>query len=651
MQTRFGFALMFLGLGLVILPAAVISQAQDQPQDNDPQDTITASQNAAAMPGDYSRARIVRLSFVEGTVTLQRPDMADWAAAPVNTPIEEGFKLSTSDKSFAEVEFENASTARLGQDSLVDFNQLVSTPSGGKVNRMTLEQGYGTFNVDPEGIDTFEVTAQGTTITVAASATTRFRVDLDQGSMRVEVFKGAADVSSPYGQQTLSKNMVVTISPGSDQAFNVTSGITKDDWDQWVDERENEESVVHNSPTPSVYSSDNSNSFYGWNDLSNYGNWSYFPNYGYGWAPMAGYGWSPFSDGRWCWYPGFGYTWISFEPWGWLPFHYGGWLFQPGFGWTWFPSSFGSWSPGNVNWTQGSGWVGWSPAPPQGIAGAGNCSLGGNCGRIIVRPEVLKEGKPIRPSSVLDVNLADGRPVARPNIIPSRAGMLPGAPVAQAASFVPRTNVGRARQIGNDAQVTSGRNTVVIGETSGARPSVSRPVNGLGAQRAPGSQPGVAYDPASGRYVNSNVIRPGPVTGRSGAASSGNRMEGHSASPILGLGAAAPVRRSPSGQIDSAAPARESRPYGNEVAAPVSRPSHSEAPVYRPASPYSSGPRNWGGSRSTSPMRSSSPAYGGGRSGGGASGAVGSSGGGSRSSGAVSTGGGSRSSGTTGHPR
>src|SRR5579859_4134587 len=275
MKTKYGFALMFLGLGLAILPTAVISQAQDQTQDqaqdNDPQDTITVSQNAAAMQGDYSHARIVRLSFVEGTVTVQRPDMADWAAAPVNTPIEEGFKLSTADKSFTEVEFENASTARLGQDSLVDFNQLVSTPSGDKVNRLTLEQGYATFNVDPEGMDTFEVKAQDATITVAASATTRFRIDIDQGSTRVEVFKGAADVSSPYGQQTLSKDMLVNIRPGTDQAFDVSSGITKDDWDRWVDERENQESVVRNSPTPSVYSSDNSNSYYGWNDLSNYG--------------------------------------------------------------------------------------------------------------------------------------------------------------------------------------------------------------------------------------------------------------------------------------------------------------------------------------------------------------------------------------------
>jgi hypothetical protein len=646
MKTRDGFTLAFLGLGLAFLPAAVISHAQD----SDPQQGITSSQNYTGMQGDYSHARIVRLSFVEGTVTLQRPDIADWAAAPINTPIQEGFKLSTAEKSFAEVEFENTSTARLGQDSLVDFNQLVITPSGGKVNRLTLEQGYATFNVNPEGVDTFEVKAQDTTITLAATATTRFRVDLDQGAMRVEVFKGAADVSSPYGQQTLTKDMVLDIRPGTEQAFNTSQGITKDSWDQWVDERDNQESVVRNSPTPSVYSSDNSNSYYGWNDLSNYGNWNYFPGSGYGWAPMAAYDWSPFSVGRWCWYPGFGFTWISSEPWGWLPFHYGGWLFQPGFGWTWFPSSFGNWSPGNVNWSQGSGWVGWSPMAPQGTSGRGVCAPGQNCGRIIVRPEVLREGKPIRPSSLVDVNLADGRPVARPNILPSRAGMLPGAPVAQAASFAPRTNLGGAKQIGNNAQITSGRNTVVIGETSAARPSASRPgMTTLGAQRAPAGETGVAFDPASGRFVNSNMIKPSPVTERPGAATPGNQTEEHSASPILNLGAA-PVRRLPSSQIDSAAPTREPPSYSHETAAPAGRSPHSEAPVYRPSSPNSSGSHFGGGSRSTSSEGSRSSSYGGGRSGGGASGMIGSSGGGSRSGGGGSTGGGSHSSGTTTHP-
>jgi hypothetical protein len=49
---------------------------------------------ALAAETEYSHARIVRLSFVEGTVTVLRP-ASDWANAPVNTPIQEGFQLST----------------------------------------------------------------------------------------------------------------------------------------------------------------------------------------------------------------------------------------------------------------------------------------------------------------------------------------------------------------------------------------------------------------------------------------------------------------------------------------------------------------------------------------------------------------------------
>ncbi len=90
---------------------------------------------------EYSHARIVRLSFVEGTVTVARPDVQEWAQAPVNTPLEEGFKLSTGEGSFAEVEFENGGAIRLGQRALLDFTQLALAASGGKINHLQLEAG------------------------------------------------------------------------------------------------------------------------------------------------------------------------------------------------------------------------------------------------------------------------------------------------------------------------------------------------------------------------------------------------------------------------------------------------------------------------------------------------------------------------------
>ena len=65
----------------------------------------------------HSHARIIRLSFVEGDVTVLRPDVRVWAEAPVNTPLQEGFKLSTGENSYAEIQFENGGTIRLGTPS------------------------------------------------------------------------------------------------------------------------------------------------------------------------------------------------------------------------------------------------------------------------------------------------------------------------------------------------------------------------------------------------------------------------------------------------------------------------------------------------------------------------------------------------------
>jgi hypothetical protein len=62
-----------------------------------------------------SASRVIRLSFVEGTVTVQRPDVQDWAEAPVNTPLQQGFKLSTGENSFSEIQFENGGAIRLGE--------------------------------------------------------------------------------------------------------------------------------------------------------------------------------------------------------------------------------------------------------------------------------------------------------------------------------------------------------------------------------------------------------------------------------------------------------------------------------------------------------------------------------------------------------
>lgn len=384
---------------------------------------LTAMAKDKESDAGYSHVRVVRLSFVDGTVLVRRPGSMQWAKAAVNTPIEQGFSLSTDNNSYAEVEFENGSTARLGQLSQIDFTELALSPRGAKVNRMTFDHGYATFHVTEHHGDAYSVQVGTTTLTPSSKA--EFRTDFSNGTLRVEVFDGsveAANSAQPGKTAKVTKDKALTITPQTEDAFNITHGLTKDSWDQWVHERDQQVALAFNDSSVAP-----SSSMYGWSDLDTYGEWGFFPGYGYGWSPFVAAGWTPFSMGQWSFYPGMGYTWISSEPWGWLPFHYGSWNYLPNFGYFWVPGSFGAFSPATVAWFTGPGYVGWAP---MGAGGAPVCATGKAC-VTAVKPATLQNGAPVNSTTRLAVNANQLTRIESPRLAPGSSAMLSGRLVAE----------------------------------------------------------------------------------------------------------------------------------------------------------------------------------------------------------------------------
>jgi hypothetical protein len=163
----------------------------------------------------------------------------------------------------------------------------------------------------------------------------------------------------------LGKDKTLQFDRGSaETAMNVTPGVSRDAWDKWTSDRDTQAQLAYSDQAVAGHGS-----MYGWSDLDAYGEWGFFPGFGYGWSPFAAAGWSPYDMGLWSFYPGMGYTWISGEPWGWLPYHYGNWNFSPGFGWFWMPGTMGAFSPALVSWYSGPGWIGWAPLGAVGYPG------------------------------------------------------------------------------------------------------------------------------------------------------------------------------------------------------------------------------------------------------------------------------------------
>lgn len=290
-----------------------------------------------------SKARIVRLSEVQGTVQLDRATGDGFDKAFINLPVIEGSKLKTGKDGRAEVEFEDGSALRLAPDSEVDFTRLALSDGGQRLSTVQLVSGTVYANLHPKkGGDQFQLNFARESVAVSEPA--HFRVELDDAAATVAVFKGKLSATSPSGQFEVGEKHSATIDlanddPAKKDTFVIAKNYEEESSDAW-DRQQND---YHDRYASAGGSSINSPYGYGMSDLNYYGNFMTVPGYGNVWQPyFINAAWSPFQDGGWAFYPGFGYMWVSGYPWGWMPYSYGNWAYAPGYGWFWQP---GYWNP------------------------------------------------------------------------------------------------------------------------------------------------------------------------------------------------------------------------------------------------------------------------------------------------------------------
>ena len=292
-----------------------------------------------------SQARIVRLSYIDGDVRINRNVGEAFEEAILNMPVIQGTRLYTGNDGRVEVEFENGSTVRLSGPSDLLFRQLTLRSSGDKVSMLDLREGLAYFNVERKGDDDFRFVIGNQEFRINKSA--RFRVRVDNDDVQLAVFRGEVEYLAPGREVEVKKNETLALDLRDPGRYFLSKNIDEyasDEWDsardQYHDQYANAERDYRND---SPYAS-------GWSDLNYYGNYFDAPGYGSVWRPYGvGYGWDPFSYGAWSWYPGFGWTYVSAYPWGWTPYRYGSWLYLANYGWCWRPSnSWNYWNTGPV---------------------------------------------------------------------------------------------------------------------------------------------------------------------------------------------------------------------------------------------------------------------------------------------------------------
>jgi hypothetical protein len=273
--------------------------------------------------------RVARLSYSDGSVSMQPGGSGDWGAAGKNRPVTIGDKLWTDQDSRAELQAGQASI-HLGSMTALSFLNLNQN-----IIQMRMAEGHVNFRVrELRQGDTYEVDTPNLAFTVTEAGA--FRIDVNENGdyTSVTAIRGRGEIAAAGQTYTVNAGERADIS-GLDQNVQYIPGSASepDALDRWAQERNIKED---RSPSARYVNRDT----VGYSDLDDYGTWRDEPEVGHVWVPNdVPADWAPYSNGYWSYVGPWGWTWVDYEPWGFAPYHYGRW--------GWYGGSWG-WCPGPI---------------------------------------------------------------------------------------------------------------------------------------------------------------------------------------------------------------------------------------------------------------------------------------------------------------
>src|ERR1700733_12015017 len=270
--------------------------------------------------------RVARLSYLQGSVSLEPAGAPDWIPAELNRPVTTSDRLwSDTPGSRAELDIGGA-VIRVGSDTGFSFLTLDDN-----VAQMQVTAGTVSVTVR-ELLENQKYEIDTSNVAVLLDQAGQYRVDVNEAGNTSVVRVSAGEAEANGGGQTMPiANQQVMTFIGNEQVSAIPAMLgAPDGFDDWTFERDRE----YEQAASRQYVADD---VAGTEDLDDSGQWQNTPDNGYVWIPTAVVaGWAPYSFGHWAWISPWGWTWVDNASWGFAPFHYGRWTRWHN-SWCWVP--------------------------------------------------------------------------------------------------------------------------------------------------------------------------------------------------------------------------------------------------------------------------------------------------------------------------
>ncbi len=334
---------------------------QGQMQQNDPNgampDLPAVDDNITSDESQNPPSRVARVSFTDGSVSLQPGGAGDWGTAQRNRPVTIGDKIWVDKDSRAELQAGQIAI-HLGGMTALSFLNLDQN-----VTQIRMPEGKMNFRVrEIRQGENYEVDTPNLAFTVKEAGAFRIEVNENGDFTSVTAIRGAGEIAASGQVYAVKAGERVDVT-GSDGNVKASTGPAQapDPLDQWAQQRDLGED---NSASSKYVNRDT----VGYSDLDDYGTWKQDDTYGNVWYPNnTSPDWAPYSNGNWAYVAPWGWSWVGYEPWGFAPYHYGRWVYAGGWGWAPGPIySYPFYGPAFVGWLGGFGFgfgfgFGWFP--------------------------------------------------------------------------------------------------------------------------------------------------------------------------------------------------------------------------------------------------------------------------------------------------